>query len=654
MLIRLLAQFVTQTLPGNLKNIEEHMNSNDSSLMYRPAHTVVGSSRMIGFLRLGDICDLMQKCVNAGNTNPNYDSYRYYYDVALLEKKNIEDAYEKLKNGDTSDKITFELKFPNLRKRHSSKLAIDQPNEEAKVQQQNEIKDQLSKIDSLLYQIIKIIYSWFSDKTVNSDEGNYKPQINYQKNVAPEVKVEPVKKVEEPPKVQPKGTRFGKKAAQAPIQIVNQKNIVAEEPYNNKAVLQQPAKVELKKEEPLKKEEQKKQEQVQQSQPIDNLKVPLKNTIPKNNYLKKEGSGDSKFQNARRGSLSYNQKQMSQDDYDLEDFDEEYPFDDVDYFNYENSSNHKKVLQYSDFQTQKGEKSNTDDTIQQTLGIVFKDTLQNFEPIYVASIIDSLNQLNGDYQQYYRALDLEEVLEKAELQINTLFGEMLRQRKLPEDIGFHSQDLVSIVNSFQISFAGNTDLYEKAQALAIKFKYTFQEKDTIRFVYSLLQMKMKISQELKDQVRNIQRDTQHVTTYSENKTIDTLSLPDKLKYNQIITILNIPVNHNNENEFITDRAELPADLKPLSPAKKSYKVFLKEGETYLYCTCGASNNQPFCDGSHKDLQGFKPLKFTHQDEDKIIGLCGCKLNKVEKGAYCDGSHKKIDYDSIEKERIKFI
>jgi CDGSH-type Zn-finger protein len=46
------------------------------------------------------------------------------------------------------------------------------------------------------------------------------------------------------------------------------------------------------------------------------------------------------------------------------------------------------------------------------------------------------------------------------------------------------------------------------------------------------------------------------------------------------------------------------------------------------------------------MPGYKPLKFTHTEEDKVRGLCGCKMNSVEKGPFCDGSHKTIDFDKI--------
>jgi len=78
-------------------------------------------------------------------------------------------------------------------------------------------------------------------------------------------------------------------------------------------------------------------------------------------------------------------------------------------------------------------------------------------------------------------------------------------------------------------------------------------------------------------------------------------------------------------------------------------VTLKKGETYYYCTCGRSKNQPFCDGSHNAEDcTYKPLKFTYEGdpnnpdlEEKEVSLCGCKNNKTEKGPFCDGSHKNL-------------
>ena len=46
---------------------------------------------------------------------------------------------------------------------------------------------------------------------------------------------------------------------------------------------------------------------------------------------------------------------------------------------------------------------------------------------------------------------------------------------------------------------------------------------------------------------------------------------------------------------------------------------------YLWCACGRSKNQPFCDGSHAGT-GFQPLKFTIRPRRRLetLWLCGCK------------------------------
>ena len=64
-------------------------------------------------------------------------------------------------------------------------------------------------------------------------------------------------------------------------------------------------------------------------------------------------------------------------------------------------------------------------------------------------------------------------------------------------------------------------------------------------------------------------------------------------------------------------------------------IVLKEGD-YLYCQCGFSKNQPFCDGSHHGTK-FTPMKFTIKRE-RVYKLCQCKL--CDKGPFCDNSHLK--------------
>jgi sterol desaturase/sphingolipid hydroxylase (fatty acid hydroxylase superfamily)/CDGSH-type Zn-finger protein len=63
---------------------------------------------------------------------------------------------------------------------------------------------------------------------------------------------------------------------------------------------------------------------------------------------------------------------------------------------------------------------------------------------------------------------------------------------------------------------------------------------------------------------------------------------------------------------------------------------LKEGD-YLYCQCGFSKNQPFCDGSHHGTK-FQPIKFTIKKE-REYQLCQCKT--CAKGPFCDDAHLKL-------------
>jgi CDGSH-type Zn-finger protein len=63
----------------------------------------------------------------------------------------------------------------------------------------------------------------------------------------------------------------------------------------------------------------------------------------------------------------------------------------------------------------------------------------------------------------------------------------------------------------------------------------------------------------------------------------------------------------------------------------------KAGETYWWCACGRSKNQPFCDGSH-EVTSFTPIEWT-SDRDRRVLLCACK--RTGKAPLCDGSHAKL-------------
>ena len=71
--------------------------------------------------------------------------------------------------------------------------------------------------------------------------------------------------------------------------------------------------------------------------------------------------------------------------------------------------------------------------------------------------------------------------------------------------------------------------------------------------------------------------------------------------------------------------------------KAPYAVEVEAGETYYWCRCGRSNNQPFCDGSHKGT-GLEPMAFNAEKSEKVY-LCGCK--QTGNAPFCDGTHQSL-------------
>jgi CDGSH iron-sulfur domain-containing protein 3 len=72
-------------------------------------------------------------------------------------------------------------------------------------------------------------------------------------------------------------------------------------------------------------------------------------------------------------------------------------------------------------------------------------------------------------------------------------------------------------------------------------------------------------------------------------------------------------------------------------AHKTPKMLSLEPGTYFWCACGRSQNQPFCDGSHKTTS-ITPKAFTI-DEKKDVWLCQCKHSKNK--PFCDGTHRTL-------------
>jgi CDGSH-type Zn-finger protein len=84
-------------------------------------------------------------------------------------------------------------------------------------------------------------------------------------------------------------------------------------------------------------------------------------------------------------------------------------------------------------------------------------------------------------------------------------------------------------------------------------------------------------------------------------------------------------------------AEPPSNPGPIAPViaqRGPYEVELEGGKTYLWCACGRSQTQPFCDGSHAGT-GLTPVRFEATSTGTVF-LCGCK--QTGDRPFCDGTH----------------
>lgn len=77
--------------------------------------------------------------------------------------------------------------------------------------------------------------------------------------------------------------------------------------------------------------------------------------------------------------------------------------------------------------------------------------------------------------------------------------------------------------------------------------------------------------------------------------------------------------------------------QPIVAQKAPFPVEVEAGKSYFWCACGKSQNQPFCDGSHKDTS-ITPVKYTAEKDGKLF-FCGCKA--TGNIPLCDGSHNKL-------------
>ena len=75
--------------------------------------------------------------------------------------------------------------------------------------------------------------------------------------------------------------------------------------------------------------------------------------------------------------------------------------------------------------------------------------------------------------------------------------------------------------------------------------------------------------------------------------------------------------------------------KPATPQKGPYKIKVEKDKIYFWCSCGLSQKQPFCDGTHKKEGKFKSIEFEATESEEL-DFCGCKMSG--RPPFCDGAH----------------
>ncbi|HMK85647.1 MAG TPA: CDGSH iron-sulfur domain-containing protein [Steroidobacteraceae bacterium] len=76
---------------------------------------------------------------------------------------------------------------------------------------------------------------------------------------------------------------------------------------------------------------------------------------------------------------------------------------------------------------------------------------------------------------------------------------------------------------------------------------------------------------------------------------------------------------------------------PIIAHRKGFYFEVQAGERYLWCRCGRSKSQPFCDGSHVG-SGLLPVAFKAGRNEDVI-FCGCKHTSTP--PFCDGTHNNL-------------
>jgi CDGSH-type Zn-finger protein/mannose-6-phosphate isomerase-like protein (cupin superfamily) len=77
---------------------------------------------------------------------------------------------------------------------------------------------------------------------------------------------------------------------------------------------------------------------------------------------------------------------------------------------------------------------------------------------------------------------------------------------------------------------------------------------------------------------------------------------------------------------------------PVVATRKPFYRELRAGQRVLWCSCGRSARQPFCDGKSHVGTGYEPLEYQAAQAEEVL-FCGCKQTGTP--PFCDGAHSNL-------------
>ncbi|GHC36365.1 CDGSH iron-sulfur domain-containing protein [Aidingimonas halophila] len=77
--------------------------------------------------------------------------------------------------------------------------------------------------------------------------------------------------------------------------------------------------------------------------------------------------------------------------------------------------------------------------------------------------------------------------------------------------------------------------------------------------------------------------------------------------------------------------------EPRVACKGPYAVDVVSGKAYVWCACGRSGTQPWCDGTHQSTD-LRPVTYQ-PDVNETLYFCGCKQTSTP--PLCDGTHNTL-------------